>query len=117
MKSIAFTASCLIAACAAQPGVAQAQQPASGSSARAPFTSTLSNDTPLVFGMGVTEVSRALGEPLSRVRGGPRDEIYLAVRNIGGSGLFNRHDRLFLQFRDGRLAGWKGDWGHNWMWQ
>ena len=20
-------------------------------------------------------------------------------------------------FRKGRLAGWKGDWGHNWMWQ
>jgi hypothetical protein len=31
--------------------------------------------------------------------------------------LFNRHDRLYLQFRNGRLAGWKGDWGHNWMWQ
>ena len=28
----------------------------------------------------------------------------------------NKH-RLFLQFRKGRLAGWKGDWGHNWMWQ
>jgi hypothetical protein len=116
MKGVAFTAWGLIAACAAQPGAAQAQQ-AAGSAARAPFTSTLSNDTPLVFGMGVTEVSRALGEPLSHVSGGPRDDIYLAVRNIGGSGLFNRHDRLFLQFRDGRLAGWKGDWGHNWMWQ
>jgi hypothetical protein len=31
--------------------------------------------------------------------------------------LFNHHHRLFLQFRNGRLAGWKGDWGHNWMWQ
>jgi len=31
--------------------------------------------------------------------------------------LFNHHHRLFLQFRHGRLAGWKGDWGHNWMWQ
>ena len=28
-----------------------------------------------------------------------------------------KKDRLFLQFRKGRLAGWKGDWGHNWMWQ
>ena len=41
----------------------------------------------------------------------------LAFRNIGGSGLFYKKDRLFLQFRKGRLAGWKGDWGHNWMWQ
>jgi len=24
---------------------------------------------------------------------------------------------FYLQFRNGRLAGWKGDWGHNWMWQ
>jgi hypothetical protein len=31
--------------------------------------------------------------------------------------LLIHHDRLFLQFRGGRLAGWKGDWGHNWMWQ
>ena len=37
--------------------------------------------------------------------------------NVGGSGLFYKKDRLFLQFRKGRLAGWKGDWGHNWMWQ
>ena len=41
----------------------------------------------------------------------------LAFRNVGGSGLFIKKDRLFLQFRKGRLAGWKGDWGHNWMWQ
>ena len=47
----------------------------------------------------------------------PGDEIYLAIRNLGGSGLFNHNDRLYLLFRKGRLAGWKGDWGHNWMWQ
>ena len=36
---------------------------------------------------------------------------------LGGSGLFPIKDRLYLLFRKGRLAGWKGDWGHNWMWQ
>ena len=82
-----------------------------------PFTETLSNNTPLAFGMNVEAVSRALGEPLSYISGRRGDEIYLAIRNIGGSGLFNHHDRLFLQFRKGRLTGWKGDWGHNWMWQ
>src|SRR5260370_2357766 len=82
-----------------------------------PFTATLSNNTPLAFGMEVEDVSRALGEPLSYIRGRAGDEIYLAIRNIGGSGLFNHRHRLFLQFRKGRLAGWKGDWGHNWMWQ
>jgi hypothetical protein len=82
-----------------------------------PFTAFLSNNTPLAFGMEVEEASRALGQPLNYVSGRRGDEIYLAIRNIGGSGLFNHNHRLFLQFRKGRLAGWKGDWGHNWMWQ
>ena len=63
------------------------------------------------------EAASALGTPLNYVRGRPGEEIFLAFRNIGGSGLFYKKDRLFLQFRKGRLAGWKGDWGHNWMWQ
>jgi hypothetical protein len=96
---------------------ASAQQFVPAGVARVPFTATLSNNTPLAFGMDVEDVSRALGEPLSYLRGRPGDEIYLAIRNTGGSGLFNHHNRLFLQFRNGRLAGWKGDWGHNWMWQ
>src|SRR3954462_6569534 len=81
------------------------------------FTATLSNNTPLAFGMDADEAARALGTPLNYVRGRPGEEIYLTFRNIGGSGLFYKKDRLFLQFRKGRLAGWKGDWGHNWMWQ
>jgi hypothetical protein len=36
---------------------------------------------------------------------------YLALRNQGGSGLINHHDRLLQQFRNGRLAGWKQDYG------
>jgi hypothetical protein len=82
-----------------------------------PFTATLSNNTPLAFGMGEEEAARALGTPLTYIRGRPGDEIYLAIRDIGGTGFFNRKDRLYLQFRRGRLAGWKGDWGRNWMWQ
>jgi len=96
---------------------AGAQQSGSPGVARAPFTATSSNNTPLVFGMDMADASRALGEPLSYVSGRPGNEVYLAIRNTGGSGLFIHHDRLFLQFRDSRLAGWKGDWGHNWMWQ
>lgn len=83
----------------------------------APFTTTLSNATPLVFGMPADAAARALGTPLTYLRGRPSDEIYLAYRDIGGSGLFPRKDRLFLQFRKGRLTGWKGDWGQNWMWE
>jgi len=39
------------------------------------------------------------------------------LRNLGGSGLIKHPDRLFLQFRNGRLSGWKEDYGQNWMWQ
>lgn len=82
-----------------------------------PFTATLSNNVPLAFGMNADDVSRALREPLYFIEGRPGDEILLAFRNIGGSGLFPQRHRLYLQFRKGRLTGWKGDWGHNWMWQ
>ena len=82
-----------------------------------PFTATLSNNTPLAIGMNVEDTSRALATALNYVSGRPGDEIFLAFRNIGGRGLFLHKDRLYLQFRRGRLAGWKGDWGQNWMWQ
>jgi hypothetical protein len=81
------------------------------------FTATLSNNTPLAFGMDAEEAARALGTPLTYVRERRGEEIYLTFRDLGGSGLFPHKDRLYLQFRKGRLAGWKGDWGHNWMWQ
>ena len=95
---------------------AQTFVPAGGSNAP-PFTATLSNNTPLVFGMDAEDAARALGTPLNYISGRPGDETLLAFRNVGGSGLFFHKDRLYLQFRKGRLAGWKGDWGHNWMWQ
>ena len=82
-----------------------------------PFTETLSNNTPLAYGMSADEAAFALGVPLNYVRGHPGDEIFLAFRNYGGSGLFPNRHRLYLLFRKGRLAGWKGDWGKNWMWQ
>lgn len=82
-----------------------------------PFATTLSNHAPLVFGMNATAAATALRVPLTYIRGRPGNETFLAFRDGGGSGFFNRHDRLFLQFRRGRLTGWKGDWGRNWMWQ
>jgi len=90
--------------------------PAGGSNAPS-FTATLSNNTPLVFGMDEEAAARALGTPLNYISGRPGDETLLAFRNVGGSGLFFHKDRLYLQFRKGKLAGWKGDWGHNWMWR
>jgi hypothetical protein len=117
MKAFAYATLGLFAAWFASGWPARAQMAPAPVAPAAPFTTTLSNNTPLALGMEVEEVSRALGQPLSYVSGRPGNEIYLAIRNIGGSRLFNHRDRLFLQFRKGRLAGWKGDWGHNWMWQ
>ena len=114
MKTFAVVA--LLIAGAAVPALAQ-QLPPIGGPYPPPFTETLSNTTPLAFGMDAQEAASALGTPLQYVRGRPGEEIFLTFRNIGGSGLFYKKDRLFLQFRKGRLAGWKGDWGHNWMWQ
>jgi hypothetical protein len=122
MNRLAYGGSLLIAVSIARlvawPGPASAQQFApTGGPLSPPFTSTLSNNTPLAFGMGVEDTSRALGTPLHYVNGRPGGEIFMAFRHAGGSGLFYHNDRLYLQFRKGRLTGWKGDWGHNWMWQ
>jgi len=112
---------CLVALFVAVPMVmarpANPQQFPPDGSLRRPFTDTLSNLTPLAFGMNVDETSRALGQQLRLVSGRPGNEIFLAFRNLGGSGLIAHHDRLFLQFRKGRLAGWKEDYGQNWMWR
>jgi len=71
------------------------------------------NNTPLSFGMDAQAVSLALGTTLNYVRGRPGDELYLALPNVKGSALSDRRDGLYLQFRRGKLEGWKGDWGTN----
>ena len=71
----------------------------------------LSFGAPLNFGMSVDEASAALGVPLSYVRGRPGNELLLALPNVKGSALTIGSDGLYLQFRRGRLTGWKGDWG------
>jgi hypothetical protein len=82
-----------------------------------PFTTTLSNTTPLVFGMSADDATAALGQPLAYVSGRPGDEVFLVYRSVGHSNWTFRADPLYLQFRGGRLTGWKGDWSRNWMWQ
>jgi len=115
MKTLA-AALWLVIAGASVPACAQ-QLPPTGGPYPPSFTATLSNNTPLAFGMDAEEASQALGTPLNYISGRPGNEIYLTFRHNGGGGLFFIKDRLYLQFRKGRLAGWKGDWGHNWMWQ
>ncbi|MCW5703055.1 MAG: hypothetical protein R3D82_01210 [Xanthobacteraceae bacterium] len=111
-----FLAASLLLATANAPAVAQGLPPIGGPYSP-PFTATLSNNIPLAYGMSADQAAFALGVPLVYVRGLPGDETMLAFRDYGGSGLFPKRDRLYLQFRKGGLAGWKGDWGHNWMWQ
>ena len=71
------------------------------------------NNTPLAFGMNVNEASTALGTSLVYVQGHPGNEMFLALPNVKGSALSDRRDGLYLQFRRGKLEGWKGDWGTN----
>jgi hypothetical protein len=93
-------------------GPAAAQSPAPGNGTHSPpFTTTLSNMTPLVVGMNIDDATQALGTQLSYVSGRPGDEVFLAHRNVGGSGLFDHNDRLYLQFRQGRLGRLEGRLG------
>ena len=101
----------LVALAAAQTAVRAEPAPP------APFTRTLSNLTPLAFGMSVEDAAIALGQPLTYVSGRPGDEVFVVIRNVGGSGWSFRDDPLYLQFRNGRLTGLKGDWSRNWMWR
>jgi hypothetical protein len=99
----------IIAAVASTVAPALAEPPV-----RVPFVQSLSNNVPLTFGMSADEASAALGVPLAYVSGKPGNEMLAAVRP---SPIYiNRGAQLFLQFRQGRLSGWKGDWRQNWMW-
>src|SRR5436309_15837223 len=118
MNRLTYSASLVIAISIAWPAVrsgpAAAQQFAPvGSPHSLPFTATLSNTTPLAFGMDVEDTSRALGTPLNYVSGPPGDEIYLAFRNLAASRSFVHYHPLYLQFCKCRLTGWKGDCGQN----
>jgi hypothetical protein len=113
IAAISFAALSFISAMS--PGVSAQGRPLAP--ADAVFTATLSNTTPLVFGMHADAAARALGVPLTYLRGRPGEEVYLAMYDLNGRDFFPRKGKLFLQFRKGRLTGWKGDWGQNWMWE
>ena len=81
--------------------------------APSPARAQMANNTPLAFGMNAEQASAALGTTLIYVRGRPGNEMFLALPNVKGSALSDRRDGLYLQFRRGKLDGWKGDWGTN----
>ena len=79
--------------------------------ARGQVVTTTPPNIPLMFGMTPEQASVALGVPFQYVSGPPGGELLLALPNVKGTTLAKRSDGLYLQFRHGRLSGWKGDWG------
>lgn len=108
MKKTWLSLAALLAMAASTQAVAEPMQ-------SVPFTRTLSNTTPLAFGMTADDAAAALGVPLTYISGKPGNEILAAERPSVVN--FATDAKLFLQFRKGRLTGWKGDWERNWMWK
>jgi hypothetical protein len=69
-----------------------------------------SNTHPLAYGMTAAEAALALGAPLTYHSGRRGSEIYLATGQAGIPGFYPVDSGLALQFRRGRLTGWKQDW-------
>lgn len=69
-----------------------------------------SNTDPLAFGMTPEQASAALGLPLAYHSGRPGSEIFVAAAPAGIPGFYPSDFGIALQFRRGRLTGWKKDW-------
>lgn len=69
-----------------------------------------SNTLPLAFGMTPKQAAFALGVPLSRHSGRAGSKIAIAVGLANIPGYYPVDTGLALQFRRGRLTGWKQDW-------
>lgn len=69
-----------------------------------------SNTAPLAFGMTPQQASAALGLPLVYHSGRRGSEIYFAGGRAGVPGFYPTDFGIALQFRRGRLTGWKKDW-------
>ncbi len=69
-----------------------------------------SNTLPLAYGMTPAQAELALGEPLVYHSGRRGSEIYVATGAAGIPGFYPSDVAIALQFRNGRLTGWKKDW-------
>lgn len=113
--NLKFTAMACASCMALAASVVLSSSAMAQDNARPPFTATLSNTTPLAFGMDAESVAAALGSPLAYVSGSPGNETFAVIRMVNGDGFLFRKDPLYLQFRHGRLTGWKGDWSRGWL--
>jgi hypothetical protein len=76
-----------------------------------------SNALPLAFGMTPEVAAAALESPLTLVAGRRDSDIYYAEGISVATGFIIRErERLWLQFRRGRLTGWKYDWDRPMVW-
>ena len=68
------------------------------------------NTLPLAFGMTPAEAEHALGVPLIHYSGRRSSELYVATGPVGIPGFYPSDYAIALQFRNGKLTGWKKDW-------
>ena len=65
---------------------------------------------PLVFGMTRSDVERVVAAPLIYLSGARGSERFLVDRPASVPGFYPVDTRIILQFRRGRLTGWRRDW-------
>ena len=65
---------------------------------------------PLVFGMTRAQVERVVEAPLVYLSGARGSERFLVERPASVPGFYPVDTRIVLQFRRGRLTGWRRDW-------
>jgi hypothetical protein len=65
---------------------------------------------PLAFGMTPDEVARVVKSPLIYLSGPRGSERYLVERISSVPGIYPVDTHIVLQFRRGRLTGWRRDW-------
>jgi len=76
-----------------------------------------SNALPLAFGMSPDAAAAAIDLPLTRVASRRNSEIYYAERtHLTTAFILREQERLWLQFRNRRLTGWKYDWDRPSAW-
>ena len=77
--------------------------------AAAPAQAGSYND-PFAFGMTREDVEHVVQAPLIYLSGSRGSERYLIQRLSSVPGLYPVDTRIVLQFRRGRLTGWRRDW-------
>jgi hypothetical protein len=77
-----------------------------------------SNTVPLAFGMTPDAASAALQSPLTLVAAGRHgsDIYYTEQTGVTTGFIVSERERLWMQFRGGRLTGWKYDWDRPMAW-